>query len=609
VGTYSGQYNQGANAVAMGDQAGTVSQGANSVALGSSAGYTGQAARSVAIGWLAGCSNQSTDSVAIGYRAGQSNQAGSCVAIGNEAGFITQEAGCIGVGYRAGRQAQKNAAAALGYSAGYKNQEDASIALGYLAGCSNQGTRSVAIGYLAGRVSQPSNSFYTYYGGVRGLAGTVNNLYISTTGEIQKQTSDDRLKHDEKFITGAVKSLSKLRPQEYFKRQILDANVTPQQWTYEAGLMAQEVYYSAPELRHIVQIPPEAGDIDNYTPPPSDDPTQDPDYSMWGNSPSTVDYTQLISYLIKAVQEIVTELPRSKTTVSNTWGQNITGLVVSADTNTHKTNTVPIVTLSNVYMDKQWYGVVSDETTDTNDYDTLVDTKGDTQIWVTDIGGPLESGDLLITSNVSQGFTQKQSDDIVRNYTVAKVTQDCGFTTPIQRAIKVPRRELSNVTYYRHDASWNTGIEEYEELVDSKKTTSEEPIYFKEVAEDSEDRDETRYYQGDVEVSEKKYNTLPEDDRTIKYLSEIEPAEYNLLDVEDRATYSPGTRIRYKVKEYSQSRNPLPQHDEEIVIEELVDVLDENGQIVWEDTSNTVPAYTLVDHGTYKAALVTCKLI
>ena len=45
------------------------------------------------------------------------------------------------------------------------------------------------------------------------------------------------------------------------------------------------------------------------------------------------------------------------------------------------------------------------------------------------------------------------------------------------------------------------------------------------------------------------------------------------------------------------------------IIEELVDVLDENGQTVWEETGETEPLYTLVDHGTYKAALVSCKLI
>jgi len=165
------------------------------------------------------------------------------------------------------------------------------------------------------------------------------------------------------------------------------------------------------------------------------------------------------------------------------------------------------------------------------------------------------------------------------------------------------------VTYYRHDSSWAVNLEKYEELVDFKKTTSEEPIYFKEVTKGSDDHNETRYYQGDTEVSEKKYNTLPENDRTIKYLSELRDEEYDNLSVEDKATYSLGTYKVYKVKEYSQSTTRIPQHDEEVVVEELVDVLDANGQIVWEDTANVVPVYTLVDHGTYKAALVSCKLI
>jgi hypothetical protein len=373
--------------------------------------------------------------------------------------------------------------------------------------------------------------------------------------------------------------------------------------------MAQEVYYSAPELRHIVQIPPEAGDIDSYTPPPSDDPTQDPDYSVWGDDVSTVEYKQLTPYLVKAVQEIVTELPRSKTTVSNVWGQNITGLVVSANANAHKTNATPIVTLSNVYMDKKWYGVVSNKTTDTNDYDTLVDMKGDTQIWVTDAGGPLESGDLVTTSNVAPGYAQKQGDGTLMNYTVAKVTQDCDFTEPAQRPIRVPKQELSNVTYYRHDASYEVGLEKYENVPTFKIRVDETPIYFKEVAENSGIRDEMRYYEGDVEVSLTKYDTLPEDSRSIKYLSEISVDDYEALDDEAKATYSIGIKKRYFMLNYSMSKTQIPQHDEEVVVEELVDVLDENGQIVWEETGETEPVYTLVDHGSYKAALVSAKLV
>ena len=544
--------------------------------------------------------------IRLGYAAGETGQQDFAVAIGLAAGKSGQGDYAVAVGRLAGETSQGDNAIAIGEYAGGSNQGDNAIAIGERAGETSQGSYAIALGYKAGQSLQPANSFYTRYASVRGLSGTRYEMFIGTTGEIQKNTSDDRLKHDEKIITGAVKSLSKLRPQEYLKRQNLDANVTPQGWTYEAGLMAQEVYYSAPELRHIVMVPPEAGDIDNYTPPPSDDPTQDPDYSMWGDEFATVDYKQLAPYLVKAVQEIVTELPRSKTTVSNTWGQSISGLVVSANENAHKTNVTPIVTLSNVNMDKKWYGVVSDKTTDTNDYDTLIDTKGDTQIWVTDRGGPLESGDLITTSNIAPGFTQKQSDDIVRNYTVAKVTQDCDFTEPVQRAIKVPKQELSNVTYYRHDASWYTTLDRYEKIPDFKKTVEEEPIYFR---EDVNEYTIKRYYQGDTEISREKYNTLSEDDRTVKYLNEIDAEKYNTLDAVEKATYSSGTRKLYKVIEYSQSKTQIPQHDEEVIVQELVNVLDENGQIVWEETGETEPVYTLVDHGTYKAALVSCKLI
>ena len=50
-------------------------------------------------------------------------------------------------------------------------------------------------------------------------------------------------------------------------------------------------------------------------------------------------------------------------------------------------------------------------------------------------------------------------------------------------------------------------------------------------------------------------------------------------------------------------------YDETEIRQELVDVLDENGQIVWEETGETEPVYILVDHGNYKAALVSAKLV
>jgi hypothetical protein len=663
IGVVAAETNQSLGSIAIGQFSGRFNQGptgsptisTDNIAIGGYAGYNAQGAqapggsligRSVAIGYRAGYNEQSSFSVGIGDRAGEINQGESCVSIGILACSENQGSRSIGIGQQAGSYNQGEDAVAIGYAAGYTQQSRYNVAIGKEAGAYNQGAEAIgigrnagatnqgayatalgtftaitgqgaygiALGTGAGQYNQPANSFYVGATGtdraLRAGGGDAYVKYNSTNGEILYQSSDDRVKDGETFITGAVKTLSKLRPQTYFKRTKLDPNAPEQNWYTESGLMAQEVYYSAPELRHTVGVPAQAGDIDNYTPPPSDDPAQDPDYSMWGDGIATVDYMQMIPYLVKAVQEIVTELPRSKTTVSNTWGQNVTGLVVSADTNTHKTNTVPIVTLSNVYMDKQWYGVVSEHAPDSEDYDTLVDTKGDTRIWVTDVGGPLESGDLLTTSNIAPGYTQKQVDDLIRSSTVAKVTQDCDFTEPTQRVIRVPKRELSNVLYYRHDTTHEISLDTYlTRPLSSKRRVDETPIYFKEVDKESNVITGTYYYQGDTEVSEYTYVTLSEDERSIKYLNEIDVDTYESLSDEDKALFSAGTKKKYFFSEYSQSKTQIPQHDEEVFIEEMTDVLDENGQIVWEDTANTVPAYTLVDHGTYKAALVTCNLV
>ena len=65
-------------------------------------------------------------------------------------------------------------------------------------------------------------------------------------------SSDDRLKENEEFIENACETLSKLRPQLYDKKPNID-NEDETTWYKESGLIAQEVYYDAPELRHLVQ--------------------------------------------------------------------------------------------------------------------------------------------------------------------------------------------------------------------------------------------------------------------------------------------------------------------------------------------------------------------
>jgi hypothetical protein len=134
---------------------------------------------------------------------------------------------------------------------------------------------------------------------------------ITYTGSLT-QSSDDRLKVNEEYITSATETLLKLRPQVYDKLTSVGGDVSRSR--KEAGLIAQEVYVHAPELRYILDVPEEfKEDLDNYTNLYNEDPTIDPDYSGWSTSNVMgVDYQSLTPYLIKAVQEKHEELQETK---------------------------------------------------------------------------------------------------------------------------------------------------------------------------------------------------------------------------------------------------------------------------------------------------------
>ena len=70
----------------------------------------------------------------------------------------------------------------------------------------------------------------------------------------------------------------------------------------EAGLIIQDIWYDAPELRHLITISDDANPPEEK-PPKSDNIQEDPDYSTWGSKESFLNYTGLIPYLIKSNQE------------------------------------------------------------------------------------------------------------------------------------------------------------------------------------------------------------------------------------------------------------------------------------------------------------------
>ena len=123
-------------------------------------------------------------------------------------------------------------------------------------------------------------------------------------------TSDDRIKNNEQYIENATETLSKLTPQIYDKYKNMELTGD---FKKESGLITQEVYYNAPELRHLVHIPKEYDASGNdITPVPDEmdlsnvDIQNDPDYSAhgWGEKITSLDYTGLIPYLIKSNQEM-----------------------------------------------------------------------------------------------------------------------------------------------------------------------------------------------------------------------------------------------------------------------------------------------------------------
>jgi hypothetical protein len=110
--------------------------------------------------------------------------------------------------------------------------------------------------------------------------------------------------------------------------------------------------------------------------------------------------------------------------------------------------TLPLVSLSNVARDKKCFGVISDAedpnervdsygritshfTKEEGDTRVYINSVGEGAIWVVNTNGNLESGDYITTSDVA-GYGMKQDDDILHNYTVAKITMDCDFNPPQQ---------------------------------------------------------------------------------------------------------------------------------------------------------------------------------
>jgi len=101
---------------------------------------------------------------------------------------------------------------------------------------------------------------------------------------------------------------------------------------------------------------------------------------------------------------------------------------------------LPIIKLSRVKKDKRVFGVLGDPKRNCNSKERLiVNSVGEGAICVCNTNGNIENGDYIQSSDVL-GHGEKQDDDILHNYTVAKATIDCNFelNSPYYECIERP---------------------------------------------------------------------------------------------------------------------------------------------------------------------------
>jgi hypothetical protein len=379
---------------------------------------------------------------------------------------------------------------------------------------------------------------------IEGTGGSQST--VTTNGS--NVTSDDRLKTGETVITNALKSIKKLTPQLYAKHPFYGSfSELKQNVKCESGLIVQDVWYDAPEFRHLV-LKDKAAIPANEKPsdPVPGDVTVDPDYSDWGNRPASLNYTGFIPYIISSIKELCDEIPHRKTNAPTELFSNIEeyhGLIVSKRGD---------ISLSSRVKDKSVYGVVS-ETQPTYTESSEIYTKShgeEGHVWVINTSN-LEAGDYITTSNVP-GYGEKQDSEFLANYTVAKITTDCDFTQPVV-PVKRVTQQIQDVNYWVYEHCVGISKESYDTLSDKDRCIRTEEIY---------------------KLNGEQISPTPNPEDVPPGAESETITQYCKIDRIEFKKEIPGLKVEVR--------------------EELVNVLDEHGQLQWEDhPTDTEKAYKI----------------
>ena len=136
---------------------------------------------------------------------------------------------------------------------------------------------------------------------------------------------------------------------------------------------------------------------------------------------------------------------------------NLNGILSTGLSAIKSSESLPIVSLSNVVNDPTVFGVVDsvesassmrtqrfggtivENKKESGDNRVIVNSLGEGAMWVVNTNGNISSGDYITTSNIN-GYGHKQDDDILHSYTVAKITMDCDFN-PQELPIQVIKKD------------------------------------------------------------------------------------------------------------------------------------------------------------------------
>ena len=124
-------------------------------------------------------------------------------------------------------------------------------------------------------------------------------------------------------------------------------------------------------------------------------------------------------------------------------------------------DSLPYCELTKKYKDPSIFGVISDledrersfgagnfvslyEKANVNEHRFFINSIGEGSIWVCNYKGNLKIGDYIVSSSID-GYGCKQDDDILHNYTVAKITCECNFNLNLvsKKKVKIEKKIIN----------------------------------------------------------------------------------------------------------------------------------------------------------------------